>query len=110
MLKVEAEVEESTKAEVRHLKARLVDADQEVCKLQDRLQEALNKSESTNSDLAHVKVSLYSVACHFAFFSLQERRYWYIVMKIFACLSSVKIASFLLYNIRIAKCFILQQA
>ena len=56
MLQVEAEVEESTKAEVRHLKARLVDADQEVCKLQDRMQEVLTKTEATNSDLAHAKV------------------------------------------------------
>ena len=57
-LQVEAEVEESTKAEVRHLKARLVDADQEVCKFQDRMQEVLSKAESTSSDLALAKVTI----------------------------------------------------
>lgn len=55
-MQVEAEIEESTKAEVRHLKARLVDADQEVCKLQDRMQEVLAKSEVLATDLAHAKV------------------------------------------------------
>ena len=60
-MQVEAELEESTKAEVRHLKSRLVDADQEVCKLQDRLQEALNKLETSNSDLAHAKVRFFGL-------------------------------------------------
>ena len=56
-VRVEAQAEEACRLELRHLRSRLEEADQEVAKLQDRLQELHEKLEASNGDLLHAKAS-----------------------------------------------------
>jgi len=54
----EADAEESSRVEVRHVKARLEEAEQEVGKLQERVEGLHDKNEAAIADLQHAKVRL----------------------------------------------------
>ena len=56
-LRVEAQAEEASRLELRHLCSRHEEAEQEVAKLHDRLQELHEKLEAANGDLLHAKAS-----------------------------------------------------
>ncbi len=55
-MQAQAEAEEAYRVEVRHVKARLEEAEQEVSKLQERVEGLHDKNETANADLQHAKV------------------------------------------------------
>lgn len=52
---MEADAEEAARLEIRSLKSRLEDAEQEMTKLQERIQDLIVKNESSSNDLLHAK-------------------------------------------------------